>query len=92
MRLPTFHDIQGYDQVHGTNWIGTIRSVCEQHATPGQSPGVFLQFRTDWVSEGLRYAVLQTLRYVGYGYETALIFKDIGNVVGRLLEAVDSER
>ncbi len=92
MRLPTFHDIQGYNQVHGTNWIGTIRTVCERHATPGQVLGVFPQFRTDWVSEGLRHAVLQTLRYVGYGYETALIFKDIGDVVGRLLESIDSER
>ena len=50
-----------------------------------------MQFRTDWITEGLRYAVLQTLRYVGYGYETAWIFKDIGDVVGRMLRAVTSE-
>lgn len=92
MRLPTFHDIQGYDQAHGTAWIGAIRSVCTRHAAPGQALGVFLQFRTDWVSGGLRYALLQTLRYVGYGYETAFIFKDIGDVIGRLLEAIESER
>lgn len=87
MRSPSYHDIKGYDQVHGTDWIGSIRSACERHAQSGQSQ-VFMQFRTDWVSEGLRFAVLQTLRYVGYGYKDAMIFKDIGDVVGRMVRAL----
>ena len=90
MKLPTFHDIQRYDQAHETDWLGAIRATCKNHST-GQTLGGFFQFRTDWITEGLRYAVLQTLRYVGYGYETAWIFKDIGDVVGRMLRAVTSE-
>lgn len=92
MRVPTYGDIKGYDQAHGTNWIGSIRSVCERNAVSGQSVGVFNQFRTDWISHGLRFAVLQTLRYVGYGYKDAMIFKDVGGVVGRMLGAIESER
>lgn len=92
MRTPTFHDIKGYDESHGTNWLGIMQDTCKRHAAPNQALGVFLQFRTDWITGGLRYAVLQTLRYVGYGYETALVFKDIGNVVGRMLAAIESGR
>lgn len=92
MRSPSYHDIQGYDQAHGTNWIRAIRSVCEECATPGRSQGVFLQFRTDWISEGLRFAVLQTLRYVGYGYKDAMIFKNIGDIVGRMYRDIESGR
>lgn len=92
MRVPTYGDIKGYDQAHGTDWIGSIRSVCERNAIPGRSAGVSNQFRTDWISHGLRFAVLQTLRYIDHGYESAMIFYDIGGVVGRMLRAIESGR
>lgn len=90
MRTPTYHDIKGYDQVHGTNWIGAIREVCEKHAIVGQNAGVFAQFKTDWISGGIGHAVVQTLQYVGFGYEDFMIFKDVGAVVGRMFEAIES--
>jgi len=89
MRLPSYYDIKGYDQSHETDWIGAIRRVCERHAQLAQSQ-VFIQFRTDWVSEGLRFAVLQTLRYAGYGYKDAMVFKDVGEVVGHMIRAFES--
>lgn len=92
MMFPTYSDIKGYDQAHGTDWIGSVRSVCERHSVSGQDVGAFSQFRTDWISGGLRHAVLQTLRYVGFGYEDAMVFKDVGDVVGRMFEAIESGR
>ena len=42
----------------------------------------------DWISGGLRYAVIQTLKYVGFGYTNAMVFRDIGEVIGRLFESL----
>ena len=88
MRTPSYHDIREYDKVHDTNWIGAIREVCQKHEAPGRTSSCFDQFKTDWISAGLRYAVIQTLRYVGFGYTSAMVFKDVGEVIGRLFESL----
>jgi hypothetical protein len=91
MRLPSYNDIRSYDKLYNSNWIGEFEKICKRHAKLGQEAGVFAQFRTDWVSEDIRYAMQQTLKYIGYGYKSAMIFKDVGEVIGNMLKELDSK-
>lgn len=85
---PPYRDVKQYDEVHKTDWLGRIEQVCTQYAAPGHGIGVYCQFRTDWITQGLLYAVSQTLRYVGFGYRDAMIFKNIGLVVYAMLQEI----
>lgn len=72
----------------GAYWLSRIESVCRSH-TPDGRIGPYLQFRTDWINEGIQHALQQTLRYVGYGYKDFMIFKDLGRVIGEMLSSIE---
>lgn len=67
-------------------WESRIEEVCREHTRDG-GPGPFLQFRVDWINGGLLYALTQTIQYVGFGYNNAMIFKELGRVLGEIIEA-----
>jgi len=85
MRLPTFNDIKDFDIKYNTTYIKDIEYMLRLHTKSGEV-GPYMQFRTDWVTQGLSFAVSQTLRYVGYGYVDAMVFKNVGSVVGLMLK------
>ena len=68
-------------QVHGTDFLGEMRKVVDSHALDNRGLGPFCQLRTDWTLQGVVFALTQTLRYVGYGYEDARIFRELGALV-----------
>ena len=84
MREPSYAAVKNFCIATGKLWLNTIELECRRH-TPDDRLGPYLQFRTDWINEGLLYALQQTLRYVGFGYVDYMIFKDLGRVIGKML-------
>jgi len=84
MREFSFSAIKQYDVEHGTNFIEQIQGVCTAHAQERHGIGVFCQLRTDWTLEGIEYALRQTLRYIGYGYNNDMIFYNLGKLVYKI--------
>lgn len=85
-----YTEIKQFDKEHGTDFIAQIELVCADHATAKLAHGVFCQLRTDWTLQGVTYALRQTLRYIGYGYDDPMIFKNLGAVVSRIFSEMDS--
>jgi len=88
---PTYYDVKKLDDTTGSKWLVELGRVCKGNAIPGRFPGVFYQFRTDWINGGLKYAVSQTLRYVGFGYKNGMVFREVGEVIGEMLSALEPE-
>ena len=76
--------VKQYDLDHGTDFLGEMRKVVDGHAINNRGLGPFCQLRTDWTTQGVVFALTQTLRYVDFGYENALIFRDLGAVVWQI--------
>ena len=85
-----YRDIVEFDKEHGTNFIEQLEDVCREYAIRKQGKGVFGQFKTDWI-RSLTYALRQTLRYVGFGYESQDIFYALGMKLGEISKALDEE-
>lgn len=86
-----FMEVKQYDEDHGTNFLSELEAVCRKYAIQGQAPGVWAQLKTDWVNGGVTYALKQTLRYEGYGYSSARVFKELGIVIWKILVAMGLE-
>ena len=84
-------EVKQYDKDHGTGYLSELEVMCHKYAIPGQGQGVWLQFKTDWVQGGIKYALRQTLRYVDYGYADAMVFKELGVVIWKILVAMGLE-
>lgn len=82
MKKFSFQEVQAYDSENGTDFIERIHVACKEHGIGGRGLGGFLQFRTDWVASGPRHALRQTIRYITFSYESAAIFKSIGDILG----------
>ena len=80
-----------YVKTTNANWLTRIEKVCRDHTADNRA-GPYMQFRTDWINEGLTYALRQTLRYVGYGYEDEMVFKDLGQVIGEMIRSLEKEK
>jgi hypothetical protein len=89
MNEPKFRDVVAFDEEHGTSFVADLSRICGYHARGGYGVGVSSQFRTDWAVGSLKYALQQTLRYVGFGYESALVFKELGAKVAEMLEFME---
>lgn len=81
MREFSFAEVKQHDEGHGTNFLEQVQEVVSKHAQDGRGVGVFCQLRTDWTLEGIVYALRQTLRYMGYGYNDDMIFYNLGKLV-----------
>jgi len=86
----SFVEIKQYDKDHGTIFIDRLKEVCGKYAKEGQAPGVFSQLGTDWTLHGAVYALRQTLRYVGFGYKSSMVFRDLGAVVSEIFAEMSS--
>lgn len=82
MKTFSFQEVQAYDAENGTDFIERIHAACNENGIGGRGLGGFMQFRTDWTITGPRYALRQTIRYVTFSYESAAIFKAIGDILG----------
>ncbi len=82
MKKFSLQEVQAFDTEHGTNFIERIHEACDENGIGGRGLGGFLQFRTDWTTSGPRYALRQTIRYITFSYESAAIFKAIGDILG----------
>jgi len=82
-----------YQYVKNTDaaWLTKIEQVCRDHTSDNRT-GPYMQFRTDWINDGIMHALQQTLRYVGYGYEDAMIFKDLGKVIGEMIRTLNDKK
>jgi hypothetical protein len=87
---PHYRDVKKYDEENQATWLKKIETVCREHAIRGDV-GPYLQFRTDWINNDLRFAMRQTLRYVGFGYKNDLIFKAVGVVISDMLTELESK-
>lgn len=90
MREFSFSEVKQYDADHGTNFIEQIQEVCTAHAQEKHGIGVFCQLRTDWTLEGVVYALRQTLRYMGYGYNNDMIFYNLGKLVHNIFDSMST--
>jgi hypothetical protein len=90
MKFPTYSEVKKFDETYGTKWLASIEEMCRLHTRKGE-PGPYYQFRTDWINKGLLFALAQTLEYVGYGYADAMVFKDVGSVLGLMLKDFESK-
>jgi len=88
---PSLTEVKQHDEDYGASFLSELEAMCHSHAIPGQERGVWLQFKTDWVHSGIKYALQQTLRYVGYGYSDAMVFKELGVVIWKMLVAMGLE-
>lgn len=77
----SFSQVKQHDAEHGTDFLGQMQEMCTKHAQAGRGLGVFCQLRTDWTNQGIVYALRQTLRYIGYGYDDDMIFYNLGKLV-----------
>ena len=91
MREFSFAEIKQHDTEHGTNFIEQIRAMCYKHAQGGHGLGVFCQLRTDWTTQGVVYALRQTLRYIGYGYDDSMIFYNLGKLVHTIFASMSTK-
>lgn len=87
----SFMEVMRYDKDHGTEFLSELEAVCREYAITGQGTGVWSQLKTDWVRSGIDYALKQTLRYEGYGYSSARVFRDLGVVIWKILVAMGLE-
>lgn len=90
MREFSFNDVKRHDVEHGTNFLEQIQEVCTKHAQARHGFGVFCQFRTDWTTQGVVYALRQTLRYIGYGYDNDMIFYNLGKLVHTIFASMST--
>lgn len=90
MREFSFAEVKRYDAEHGTNFLKQVQDVVSKHTQDGHGLGVFYQLRTDWTNEGVVYALRQTLRYIGYGYNDDMIFYNLGKLVYTIFAAMSA--
>jgi len=86
---PTPREVNTFDAEHQTSFMNDLSEICAAHAKPGQAKGVFSQFTTDWIVGGLSYALTQTIQYVGFGYESTRVFKELGGKISEILRAFE---
>jgi len=85
----SYHDVKQYVATSKINWLERISEECKLHTSDNRE-GPYLQFRTDWISQDITYALRQTLRYVGFGYVDHTIFKDLGKVIQFMLDDMEN--
>ncbi len=87
----SFMEVMRYDKDYGTSFLDELEAVSRKYAISGQEIGVWTQFKTDWIRSGIDYALKQTLRYEGFGYSSARVFRDLGIPIWKILVAMGLE-
>lgn len=88
----SFSKVKQHDAEHETDFIEQMQKVCTAHAQAGLGVGVFCQLRTDWTTQGVVYALRQTLRYIGYGYNNDMIFYNLGKLVYNIFDSMSANQ